>query len=82
MLITFILTDRRTSRCYLHIDHQGRCQAPTADYVTMASCCCSVGKAWGPHCDICPIPGSKEYEDLCPGGSGYKPNEITVSLLY
>ncbi|KAB0800679.1 hypothetical protein PPYR_06418 [Photinus pyralis] len=72
--------DRRTSRCFLEIDNQGICQLPTADYVTKASCCCSVGKAWGPHCELCPIPGSPEYDEICPGGLGYKPNEITVVL--
>lgn len=78
LLIIHLWSDRRTSRCFLEIDNQGRCQEPTADYVTKPSCCCSVGKAWGPNCVICPIPGSKDYDDLCPGGLGYKPNEITV----
>lgn len=61
------------------MDQQNHCQAPTADYVTKSACCCSVGKGWGPHCERCPTPGSKAYQDLCPGGTGYKPNEVTVS---
>lgn len=71
--------DRRTSRCYLAVDSQGRCRADTSDYVTKASCCCSVGQAWGPHCERCPRRDSKEYQELCPGGMGYRPNDITVS---
>ncbi|GJQ88324.1 hypothetical protein Trydic_g3801 [Trypoxylus dichotomus] len=72
--------DRRTSRCFLHADHNALCTAPTADYVTKASCCCSVGRAWGPHCELCPREDSQEYLELCPGGMGYKPNTVTVVL--
>ncbi|KAJ8963502.1 hypothetical protein NQ314_005581 [Rhamnusium bicolor] len=72
--------DRRTSRCFLHVDGPGRCSLPTSDYVTKSSCCCSVGQGWGPHCEICPSPDSLEYQQLCPGGMGYKPNEVTVVL--
>ncbi|XP_072384771.1 fibrillin-1-like [Diabrotica undecimpunctata] len=72
--------DRRTSRCFLKVDGPGRCSSPTADYVTKASCCCSVGQGWGPSCDLCPHPDSQEYQQLCPGGMGYKPNDITVVL--
>jgi hypothetical protein len=70
--------DRRTSRCYIQLDQQGRCDAHTADYVTKAACCCSVGKAWGPQCELCPSLDSVEYQELCPGGMGYKPNDLTV----
>ncbi|XP_050313522.1 fibrillin-2-like [Anthonomus grandis grandis] len=72
--------DRRTSRCFLQVESPGRCEEPTADYVTKASCCCSVGRAWGPKCELCPNPNSVEYQQLCPGGPGYKPNDITVVL--
>lgn len=73
------ILDRRTSRCFLQVDSPGKCELPTADYVTKASCCCSVGKGWGPRCDLCPTPNSLEYQQLCPGGMGYKPNDLTVS---
>ncbi|KAF7284743.1 hypothetical protein GWI33_021612 [Rhynchophorus ferrugineus] len=72
--------DRRTSRCFMEVQGPGRCDEPTADYVSKASCCCSVGKAWGPRCELCPLPNSQEYQQLCPGGLGYKPNDITVVL--
>ncbi|XP_022906889.2 fibrillin-2-like [Onthophagus taurus] len=72
--------DRRTSVCYLKADHHGRCSIPAADYVTKASCCCTVGKGWGPNCELCPRLDSPEYEQLCPGGLGYGPNNDTVVL--
>lgn len=65
------------------MDHQGRCEAPTSDYITKSACCCSVGRGWGPHCERCPTPGSLDYQELCPGGSGYKPSQhdVTVSEI-
>lgn len=74
-------SDRRTSRCYLHVDTSGRCDEPTTDYVTKAACCCSVGQGWGPSCELCPPIDSIEYHQLCPGGMGYKPNDVTVSKI-
>ena len=45
-----------------------------------ASCCCSVGRGWGRQCDTCPRPNTTEYDHLCPGGPGFRPNPITVNL--
>ncbi|XP_017775669.1 PREDICTED: fibrillin-2-like [Nicrophorus vespilloides] len=72
--------DKRVSRCYLNADHNRHCSNPTADYISKPTCCCSVGKAWGPNCELCPSENSKEYQELCPGGMGYTPNIITVVL--
>ena len=36
-----------------------------------ATCCCTVGRAWGETCEDCPRPGSEAYEDLCPKGFGF-----------
>ncbi|KAJ8945200.1 hypothetical protein NQ318_013650 [Aromia moschata] len=72
--------DRRTSRCFLHADDRGRCSMHISDYVSKAACCCSVGQGWGPHCELCPTPDDLEYQQLCPGGMGYKPNDLTVVL--
>lgn len=47
--------------------------------MTRATCCCSAGKAWGPLCEVCPPQDSDEYNQLCPGGRGFRPNSITVS---
>ena len=32
----------------------------------------------GPLCESCPTPGSDEYNTLCAGGSGFRPNGDTV----
>ncbi|XP_052748021.1 fibrillin-3-like [Galleria mellonella] len=34
-------------------------------HVTKAQCCCTVGVAWGPECELCPSPGSSERMELC-----------------
>jgi TB domain len=57
-----------------------RCDKALGQPVTRATCCCSVGKAWGPRCEDCPAPESEEYSNLCPGGKGYRPNTVTVSI--
>ena len=51
-----------------------------ASSVTKATCCCSIGNAWGNRCEECPQVGTKEFQELCPGGSGYRPNQETVIL--
>lgn len=45
----------------------GRCTARTLDLktVTKADCCCTMGAAWGPHCEICPSKDSENYNELC-----------------
>lgn len=30
-----------------------------------AQCCCTLGMAWGPECELCPVPGSPERMELC-----------------
>lgn len=50
----------------------------SSEYITRAACCCSVGKAWGKYCELCPTPDEPEYAKICPSGPGYKPNEVTV----
>lgn len=75
-------TDRREGECFLDVvslrgDH-GICRDPLGDPVTRSTCCCSIGKAWGPRCEVCPPEDSDEYEQLCPGGRGFRPNTITV----
>lgn len=67
--------DRRTAVCHRSLVG-GRCvpepwprnvastpALPT--HVTKAQCCCTVGVAWGPECELCPSPGSSERMELC-----------------
>ena len=39
-----------------------------------------MGKAWGRNCELCPAAESEEFKALCPAGSGFRPNMITVVL--
>ena len=80
-----MLSDRRKSRCYMKVEERTgrrRCSQEIGESVTKATCCCTIGKAWGPQCELCPPEGSEEYKFLCPNNNGYRPNSITVSILY
>ncbi len=57
-----------------------RCSQEIGSPVTKATCCCSVGRAWGGRCELCPAAGSEEFKHLCPGGVGYRPNVTTVTI--
>jgi fibrillin 2/3 len=77
--------DKRQAQCFLEVEEgpggRRRCDKALGQPVTRATCCCSVGKAWGPRCEDCPAPESEEYSNLCPGGKGYRPNTVTVSFV-
>lgn len=75
--------DKREGRCYMEIEERGgqkRCHHEMGLAVSKATCCCSVGKAWGSKCESCPGPNTEEYKTLCPGGTGYRPNPSTVNI--
>uniref|UniRef100_H3AKG6 Fibrillin 1 n=1 Tax=Latimeria chalumnae TaxID=7897 RepID=H3AKG6_LATCH len=75
--------DTRYGNCYLEILKRGDgdvCSNEIGIGVSKASCCCSLGKAWGTPCEICPAVNSSDYKVLCPGGEGFRPNPITVIL--
>ncbi|XP_043673250.1 fibrillin-2-like isoform X2 [Vespula pensylvanica] len=75
--------DRRDGFCYAGFEHgtgRPQCVFEMSTLVTKATCCCSIGTAWGNRCEECPKPGTKEFEELCPGGMGYRPNRVTVIL--
>ncbi|XP_026682343.1 fibrillin-2-like, partial [Diaphorina citri] len=60
--------DQRLGFCYRSLTN-GRCVLPTGPAllmeVTRMDCCCTMGMAWGPQCQLCPTRGSQEYTDLC-----------------
>ncbi|KTG04443.1 hypothetical protein cypCar_00020287, partial [Cyprinus carpio] len=76
--------DTRVGNCFLDTLDRGdggiSCSAEIGVGVTRASCCCSLGGAWGNPCELCPPINSSEYKTLCPGGEGFRPNPITVIL--
>uniref|UniRef100_A0A8C8BT09 Fibrillin-2 n=1 Tax=Otus sunia TaxID=257818 RepID=A0A8C8BT09_9STRI len=76
--------DNRVGNCYLKYGPQGdgslSCNTEIGVGVSRSSCCCSLGKAWGNPCETCPPVNSTEYNTLCPGGEGFRPNPITIIL--
>ncbi|XP_043562346.1 fibrillin-2-like [Chiloscyllium plagiosum] len=76
--------DTRVGNCFLEYGQRGdgglSCSVDIGVGVTRASCCCSLGSAWGNPCEICPDVNTTEYKTLCPGGEGFRPNPITVIL--
>ncbi|XP_045405469.1 fibrillin-3 [Lemur catta] len=76
--------DTRVGNCFLDMHNRGDggifCSAEIGVGVTRASCCCSLGRAWGNPCELCPMGNTTEYRTLCPGGEGFRPNPVTVIL--
>nr|XP_012646252.1 fibrillin-3 isoform X3 [Microcebus murinus] len=76
--------DTRLGNCFLDAHPRGDggtfCSAEVGAGVTRASCCCSLGRAWGNPCEPCPVGNTTEYRTLCPGGEGFRPNPVTVIL--
>lgn len=61
-----LVVDRRLGFCFRQLVH-GRCPTQTHDMIRVdrQSCCCTMGEAWGPHCEICPPKYSDEYQQMC-----------------
>ncbi|XP_049983407.1 fibrillin-3 isoform X3 [Alexandromys fortis] len=76
--------DTQTVICFLDVQDQDdggiSCSAEIGVGVSRASCCCSLGRAWGNPCKLCPTGNTSEYRTLCPGGKGFRPNPITLIL--
>lgn len=57
--------DTRVGNCFLDIFARGdggiSCSAEIGVGVTRASCCCSLGGAWGNPCELCPAPNSSMH---------------------
>ncbi|ELV10612.1 Latent-transforming growth factor beta-binding protein 1 [Tupaia chinensis] len=50
--------------CYRLVNSGRQCMHPLSVHLTKQLCCCSVGKAWGPHCEKCPLPGTAKEEPV------------------
>nr|XP_046257483.1 latent-transforming growth factor beta-binding protein 1 isoform X2 [Scatophagus argus] len=57
--------------CFRLVSSERQCLHPLSTQLSKQLCCCSVGKAWGPRCDKCPLLGTAEFKEICPGGMGY-----------
>ncbi|CAB1343589.1 unnamed protein product [Coregonus sp. 'balchen'] len=44
--------------CFRLVSSGKQCLHPVSAQLSKQLCCCSVGKAWGPRCDKCPLPGT------------------------
>uniref|UniRef100_A0A8C1I5P8 Latent-transforming growth factor beta-binding protein 1 n=1 Tax=Cyprinus carpio TaxID=7962 RepID=A0A8C1I5P8_CYPCA len=65
--------------CFRLVSSGKQCLHPVSTQLSKQLCCCSVGKAWGPHCDHCPLPGTAAFKEICPGGMGY---HVTTPYIY
>ncbi|XP_076876101.1 fibrillin-2 [Brachyhypopomus gauderio] len=76
--------DPRVGICFLEVELRGRggwaCGVEVGVGVSRSSCCCSQGQAWGTPCEPCPPVNSSDYNTLCPGGEGFRPNPVTIIL--
>nr|XP_028580114.1 latent-transforming growth factor beta-binding protein 1 isoform X3 [Podarcis muralis] len=52
--------------CYRFVSAGKQCMHPLSVQLSKQLCCCSVGKAWGPHCEKCPLPGTVVVEKTSP----------------
>lgn len=50
--------------CFRLVSSGRQCLHPVSAQLSKQLCCCSVGKAWGPHCDKCPPPGTGKAPSL------------------
>ncbi|XP_043914915.1 latent-transforming growth factor beta-binding protein 1 isoform X2 [Protopterus annectens] len=57
--------------CFRFVSAEKQCMHPLSVQLTKQLCCCSVGKAWGPQCEKCPLLGTTAFKEICPGGMGY-----------
>ncbi|KAL0964406.1 hypothetical protein UPYG_G00323420 [Umbra pygmaea] len=57
--------------CFRLVSSGRQCLHPVSAQLSKQLCCCSVGKAWGPRCDKCPLIGTAKFKEICPGGMGY-----------
>lgn len=74
----FLFLDTRVGNCFLDTLDRGdgsiSCSAEIGVGVSRASCCCSLGGAWGNPCELCPpINSSKSFQLLMP------PKNILIS---
>uniref|UniRef100_H3C340 Latent-transforming growth factor beta-binding protein 3 n=1 Tax=Tetraodon nigroviridis TaxID=99883 RepID=H3C340_TETNG len=58
-------------QCFLMASESRGCEHALPTYLTQDMCCCTVGKAWGPHCQPCPQIGTVAFSKICPAGKGY-----------
>ncbi|XP_014455555.2 latent-transforming growth factor beta-binding protein 1 isoform X2 [Alligator mississippiensis] len=76
------LVSEEKGPCYRFVSAGKQCMHPLSVQLSKQLCCCSVGKAWGPHCEKCPLPGTAAFKEICPGGMGYTVSGSHRNKLY
>ncbi|XP_075392128.1 latent-transforming growth factor beta-binding protein 1 isoform X6 [Tenrec ecaudatus] len=61
--------------CYYNLNDASLCDNVLAPNITRQECCCTSGAGWGDNCEIfpCPVLGTAEFTEMCPGGKGFVP---------
>lgn len=54
------VSDLRQQNCYLS-SKEGICSSALSRVTKRDQCCCSVGKAWGDDCEVCPHRGTGRF---------------------
>lgn len=68
--------------CYRLVSTGKQCMHPLSVQLSRQLCCCSVGKAWGPTCEKCPVLGTREYNSiLFKATLFYSSNNVPVGLI-
>uniref|UniRef100_A0A8C5EQG1 Latent transforming growth factor beta binding protein 3 n=1 Tax=Gouania willdenowi TaxID=441366 RepID=A0A8C5EQG1_GOUWI len=64
----FVLERNRCSaaesaQCFRIVSESRGCEHPLPTHLTQEVCCCTVGKAWGHHCERCPQVGTADTDE-------------------
>lgn len=64
-------------QCFRIASESRGCEHALPTYLTQEMCCCTVGKAWGSHCERCPQMGTGEDRET---ETGQFPFSATLHL--
>uniref|UniRef100_A0A8C5ESY3 Latent transforming growth factor beta binding protein 3 n=1 Tax=Gouania willdenowi TaxID=441366 RepID=A0A8C5ESY3_GOUWI len=83
----FVLERNRCSaaesaQCFRIVSESRGCEHPLPTHLTQEVCCCTVGKAWGHHCERCPQVGTVAFSKICPAGKGYFLQKFSKTLSF
>lgn len=58
IIFPVLCTDLRQGQCFLDVtaEYNGRgiCNTELGERLSKVTCCCSLGRGWGPTCEVCP----------------------------
>uniref|UniRef100_A0A8C5EST5 Latent transforming growth factor beta binding protein 3 n=1 Tax=Gouania willdenowi TaxID=441366 RepID=A0A8C5EST5_GOUWI len=81
----FVLERNRcveSAQCFRIVSESRGCEHPLPTHLTQEVCCCTVGKAWGHHCERCPQVGTVAFSKICPAGKGYFLQKFSKTLSF